>query len=155
MTTGRKPLPVETHKRRGSYRADRHQSHEAPAGDMEAPAWTPPGAAEVLPDVLAKVEQAGLSSPVYTLAAVLLADAVADFAHYCALADEQPRINTSASGHPQQHPATTLKNQSRKAALDLLREFGMTPSAIRSVSPATIDDEDNPLEALMKRRFFG
>ena len=100
---------------------------EARDVEPEMPDWLTGRAAELWPDVAAVLRPMGLLSADYTVGLALLVDAMADWIYYARrLADD-----------PENENAWRWEKRKREAWADVHkqhREFGLTPSAMRSVA---------------------
>ncbi len=59
------------------------------------------------------------------------------------------------SGFPMQSPYLAIANKAFEQMRTMLGEFGMSPSSRTRVHAVAVVDEDDPLEALMRRRNEG
>lgn len=152
MTAGRKPLPIETLKLRGSYRADRHRTDtplDADAAQM--PDDLPAGAAAVWEQLAPPLIANGLLTSVDVPAFTVLCTEYARWRELDALVRTTGGNIIVIAGRPQANPALREMQRSRDAVLALLSQFGMTPSARRSSLPRVPAKPADPKGAA---RFF-
>ena len=133
MTRGKARKPKAQLKLTGAYRDDRHDSPDAPVGNMTMPDYLTKRAQTFWPDLSARLEAMHISSPHYEIGLALLCDALADWVQCAALVATDGLLTTTTNGNRIQHPAYGAKNRAWKRVIDACREFGMTPLALRGM----------------------
>jgi phage terminase small subunit len=131
MTVGRPRKPLARHRLIGSFRADRHgvDHINPPPGQLVAPVWVQGPALEHWNAIAPMLENMGLGSPMFNFALMLLVDSLAAFIEL----EDQPPTIMNARGATVSNPAWRARNQCWDQVVKVLREFGMTPSALNSV----------------------
>lgn len=136
MKRGRPPQPTQMHKLRGSYRADRHGSNEPKVEPSlpDPPGWLSESGQRCFTDLGRKLYGLGVMGSPHALSLALLADA---FGRYCELRDQVHEAGytvTTSNGNVVQHPLVGAMNKAWEQTMKGLREFGLTPAALRGVS---------------------
>lgn len=131
--SGRIGQPLAVVKLAGAFRKDRHGGCIEPEpGIPEAPAWLTDRAREYWLPLVERIGRMGILSPQHAEGVGLLCEALADYA----LANETPGArnpSTTTGSGTFTNPAYRARCEAWKRVLSALREFGLTPSAIRSV----------------------
>ena len=151
---GARPLPTKLKVVRGTLRKGRTNAHE-PALPVEIPRCPAHLSAE------AKRERKRISVDLASCGLLTRIDRAA-LALYCeswgrwVAAEEALRaygvMIKAPSGFPMQSPYLAIANKAFEQMRAMLGEFGMSPSSRTRVHAAAVVDEDDPLEALMRRR---
>jgi P27 family predicted phage terminase small subunit len=131
---GRKPKPKAQLRLVGTYRADRHHSPDPPATTAECPEWLNEPAKAYWPRITVMLAAMHLDSSHYAPSIALLCDAVADFTRFSDMAANAEPVIVTDKGNRVQNPIIGIKNKAWERVLKSLREFGMSPSALRSIS---------------------
>ena len=133
MTAGRKPLPIETLKLRGSYRADRHGlAIDMPAGEVVRPDL-PDGAAQMWDLLAPTLIECGLLRPVDVPLFSAFCREATRYDELCALVDSTGGPIVLVAGQPRPNPGLREAARCRDAMLAIGREFGLSPSARRAL----------------------
>lgn len=124
--------PAAEHKRRGTYRGDRHAAPELPVATPAIPGGMPKAARDAWKRITPKLEAARLIADVDAEALRQLCEAVADYERAeKAIKDHGLLVshtNTMGDDVLKLNPAWASKRDARTAIVSLLKQFGMTPS---------------------------
>lgn len=146
---GRPKLPSESHKKRGTFRPDRHATAPLPIEVPEMPLDLPPLAQAVWKNVTTKLFAAGLIADIDQVAVRMLAESVWLYqeAHDDIIA--KGLIVTTTNGNIQQNPAVGIRNKAWEQIVKLCRQFGMTPSARTGLPAGVVAEEDDAESAII------
>ena len=151
---GRPRKPLKKLQLVGTDRPDRH-GERADAVDPAPSAGTPPqwmteDAHKHWPDIAAMLAGLGLMSDMHSPALALLCESLARYLTLRDMIADTGYSCESATGAPYQHPLVGAMNKAWEQVYKILREFGMTPAALRGVNTAAPKDKSDG-----KGRFFG
>lgn len=126
---GRKALPAEIHKAKGTYRPGKHGSGSLP---LEIPA-TPPGMSAVAlrywRSLSKKLFDAGVLADIDGLSLRLLVESIAIYLQALEEIENSGLIVQTSNGTPVQNPAIGIRNKALQQINKLAAEFGMSPTA--------------------------
>lgn len=128
-------IPNDVHKRRGSYRADRHAPPPPtyPTGTPEPPAWLSEASREQWDILVPLLAKSVALSPAYAIPLALLCDSMAHYIELCA----EPPVIDGPDG-PKRNPAEVAARAAYSQVMTLLREFGATPATAHKVAAASV-----------------
>ena len=150
---GPKPSPTALLKLRGSWRGETREGEPVPpVVEVAAPAWLSEKAAAHWSGIASMLAGLGLMAEVYSPALALMVDALADYIAHSEAAKVEPSVLVSPAGVSYINPVYTLKERAWDRVLKIVREFGMTPSAITSVKSAKSEKPKAGLSAFTLRR---
>lgn len=160
MASGRKPLPKATLALRGSkYAKSRPGEPTPPEGSPVKPGWLQGVASETWDRLIPILADAGVLSPLYADFLSMFCLAVEDLRKAEAIVKTEGMIlKSEKTGSQYLHPAAGLKLNAIERLAKFGREFGMSPSAIRSV--AKVESKPKPARLAVsarsrdKERFF-
>ena len=121
-----------------------------PTGMPEPPTWLGEEEAALWSQLVAMMGQAGIS--------FCEQDAIAVARYACDLIEwrrlheqinQEGDVQRSASGHPQPHPAATLRNKAHDRMVKFEANFGMSPAARERITAEPIPDEDDVLSRML------
>lgn len=148
---GRPQTPLHTLKLRGSYRADRHgENHpEIPDEPMDVPAWVMGEAVEHWNEIAEMLSGMGIDSPFYSPALALLVNSLGWYIRLEEQVKSEGVTSMTDKGNAVVNPTWAARNKAWEQVMKALREFGMTPAAIRSVRKESPEEVNND-----KSKFF-
>lgn len=150
---GPKPSPTALLKLRGSWRGETREGEPVPpVVEVAAPSWLSDKAASHWPGICSMLAGLGLMAEVYSPALALMVDALADYIAHSEVAKVEPAVLTSPAGVAYINPIYTLKERAWDRVLKIVREFGMTPSAISGVKSAKDEKPKTGLSAFKLKR---
>lgn len=126
----------DTHKARGTYRADKHAPKADPVPAVpavpSAPSWLSAGGRDHWPAIAGDLHAAGLLTRVDVSTVGMLCDALAG---YITLRDQLAEADPIVQGGRMQraHPLIGSVKEARDSVITLARECGMTPKARRGL----------------------
>jgi P27 family predicted phage terminase small subunit len=126
---GPKSIPIEAHRARKTYRADRHGDCEISPAVPVRPKWLSAAARAEWKRLVEELVAAGI---VGKIDATVLALCCQRFADYLELRDQVAATGSIAvaeSGAPYQHPLVGMMHKALDQWLRLAQQLGLTPSA--------------------------
>jgi len=153
MTRGRKPTPRSLRVLRGNPGKRPLPREPRTARAVPAcPAELSDEAKKEWRRLTKELAAAGLVTRLDREALALLCAAYARWAEAEAAIRKYGLVIKSPSGFPMQSPYLAIANKALDQVRLLLAEFGMSPSSRTRVHMVPQKDEDDPLEALLRRR---
>ena len=140
---GRKIIPIELKKLRGTYRKDRDRKPPPSSkGKPIAPAWLNTRAKRKFGIVVRRLDDLSMASSSYTEAIALLASRLEEVERYSKMLDEEGALLDEKP-----HPVIKLREMAMNHSHKLLVEFGLTASAIQKVGAKMKEKpKKNPFE---------
>ncbi|QGQ21207.1 phage terminase small subunit P27 family [Gimesia benthica] len=152
---GRHRKPIEQHKRQGTYQPCRHQGPEPdPTKPVKPDDLT--GAAGDMWDALAPVlESMGVYCEADSVALRLLCESYGLYIESCDKIRREGFLITLTDNKGNQrrveHPAAKHRSRHFKETLDLMRQFGLTPSSRTGLNIRKPDDDGpSDLERILR-----
>jgi P27 family predicted phage terminase small subunit len=134
---GRKPKSTEAHKKRGTYRNDRHAGRaEAEPGIPEPPRTLSADAKAEWKLVVGRLAAANLVATLDRAGLALYCQAWADYWAARKIVTEQGWTAVGSQGQIVEHPAVKAMQNAWARCLQAAKEFGMTPASRASIRPA-------------------
>lgn len=109
-----------------------------------APAWLSKDAQDLYIELGSLAHGLGVMAKPHAVALALAAEAMADYVKLRDEAEKVEAVVTGERGAPYQHPIIGMRNAAWKRVLVALREFGLTPTAARSVTTAADPEASSP-----------
>ena len=127
----------------GTYRADRHGEGQPDpeAGDMDCPSWVIAEARDNWRDVSAILEGMGLASPSYTPTLAMAINSLGRYIEYERKVGESGPVSVTDKGNEIVNPWWAARNKAWEQAYKALKDMGMTPVSIGSVTGHQSDGE--------------
>ena len=140
---GRKIIPIELKKLRGTYRKDRDRKPPPSSkGKPTAPAWLNTAAKRKFGIVVRRLDALSMASNTYTEAISLLASRLEEVERHTALLEVEGYLLEEKP-----HPAVKLREMAMNHSHKLLVEFGLTAAAIQKVGAKKKEEKKkNPFE---------
>ena len=140
---GRKIVPIEIKKLKGTYRKCRDRNPPPSSkGRPTAPAWLNTAAKRKFGIVVRRLDDLSMASSSYTEAIALLASRLEEVERHTALLEVEGFLLDERA-----HPAVKLREQAMLHAHKLLVEFGLTAAAIQKVAAQKKEKQvKNPFE---------
>jgi P27 family predicted phage terminase small subunit len=148
---GPRPKPAAEHKRRGSYRADRHGGGIL-TGEMPAkPEELSERASEEWDRLAPLMVEAGILHPRFQAAFAAYCECLAEYwAHKETIAEQGATIVTQ-KGNLIQHPCVGMAGKCLDRMVKLARELGLTPASATGLQPGK-DEPGDALDRLAAQR---
>jgi len=137
---GRKPIPIEIKKLKGTYRKHRDPHSPAPSKSaLVAPKWLNTDAKRVFNTLKSRIGELGMESKTFTEALALLSARMEEVQRYSAILEKEgcTYATTNREGEALQkpHPVINLREKAMAHAHKLLVEFGLTAASIQRIGP--------------------
>jgi len=154
---GRPARPKAAKVLEGTFRPDREApgAFDPPHGVPDCPEWLPALAREEWERLVADPEIRLVLARVDQNALAAWADAVATWRVASAVIEAEGttyEVEGKAGTYMKLRPEVALRDKARMDAVNLGREFGLTPASRSKVLKATKPEEEDPLEALKRAR---
>jgi len=132
--TGPKPKPVELHEQEGTRVRSKYADPKAmavvDAASIDVPDHLNENEAAIWQEFAPRLKAVGLLTEADIVSFEVLVYAVVSWREAKdELADSNLTKITAATGNTKKNPLVAIELERRKAVLDMLREFGMTPSS--------------------------
>ena len=155
---GRKPLPTQLKKLKGTLRADRINPNE-PEPDPNIPPVPPhldKKAQVEYARITAELHEVGLMSNLDLAAISAYCDVYSQWEQASEAMEGGPLIIKTKAGNIIQNPLIGIKNTTREQMRRFLVEFGLTPaSRSKVVARKEKPEKENPFAAIAKQRKGG
>jgi P27 family predicted phage terminase small subunit len=126
---GRKLIPMEIKKLKGTYRKDRDRKPPpASKGKPHPPKWLNTDAKQKFNLMVKRLDGLGMASNTYTEGIALLASRLGEVERLTEVLDQEGVILGA-----KEHPAVKMREKAMNHAHRLLVEFGLTASSIQKV----------------------
>lgn len=147
--TGRKVVPINVKKARGTYRKDRDKNAPKPSVSKPSPpSWLNKRAKQIFHLMVKRLSQIGLDSSTYTEAIALLASRMEEVERFDKMLNEDKENGyvyktTNSFGDPilKEHPAVRLREKAARHVHSLLTEFGLTGASAQKVGSTPKDGD--------------
>jgi P27 family predicted phage terminase small subunit len=135
--------PAQSHKKNGTYRADRHGGVGLRAELPMAPADMSPQASAHWAVIGRELSDAGLISGIDRTAFRMLCESMAIYLEAMDEIREKGMIAYTDKGFPIQHPAIGIRNTAWTQIVAACKQFGMTPSSRTGLHLETKQEDDD------------
>lgn len=144
--SGKKPMPVQVLKLRGTFRADRHggRCDNPSPGPMTAPAWLVGDAIGLWNTLVSHLRTMGLESPLFGPALACTCQSYADYVAATVELATAKRVLIAKGGRKYPNPLIRIRQTAWDQFKSGLASFGLTPSDVQRLRPAqvpAVDDE--------------
>lgn len=146
---GRKPVPIEQHKARGTYRADRHKGIAAnDHGIPECPTWLSGRARDGWIEIAPMLDARGVLTQADAVSLQALCERYADWRELReeVRAEGRTYSTTNPAGDEmiRPNPKAAMLDEAERALKGWLIEFGLTPAARSKVAAIGEKKNENP-----------
>ena len=144
--------PASIHKRRGTYRKDRHDGPTIKGNVPKPPAGISRGAAAVWKAHAKELADADLLCDRFREPFAQWCELVAEIWEHKRTINEEGTLVETITGNVAPHPSVGMLNRARELMFKLSKQFGLNPSATTGLGNGGGVDEDDPLEQLLKKQ---
>ncbi|MEN6297743.1 MAG: phage terminase small subunit P27 family [Rectinema sp.] len=139
--TGRKVVPIDVKKARGTYRKDRDKKAPKPSPKKPAaPSWLNTRAKQIFNLMVKRLSEIGQASATYTEAIALLSSRMEEVERFDKILNDGEEngyvyktTNSFGDAILKEHPAVRLREKAARHVHSLLTEFGLTGASAQKV----------------------